>query len=84
MLQSPLQESNLQPKVASGFEVNYFYRSAMDALTSIDILLHCNYLKEINPFTAIGTAYAVPFIFGVFAIWTALAVSTIIIVKIIN
>jgi hypothetical protein len=37
-----------------------------------------------NPFTAIGTAYAVPVIFGVFVIWTALAVSIIIIVIIIN
>jgi hypothetical protein len=37
-----------------------------------------------NPFTAIGMAYAVPVIFGVFAIWTALAVSIIIIVITIN
>jgi hypothetical protein len=37
----------------------------------------------INPFTAIGTAYAVSIIFGVFAIWTAFAVSIIIIIIII-
>jgi hypothetical protein len=35
---------------------------------------------NINPFTAIRTAYAVPIIFGVFAIWMAFAVSVIIIV----
>jgi hypothetical protein len=39
--------------------------------------------NHFNPFTAIGTAYAVPVIFGIFAIWTALAVSIIIIVIII-
>jgi hypothetical protein len=39
-------------------------------------------IKGLNPFTAIGTAYAVPVIFGVFAIWTAFADS--IIIKIIN
>jgi hypothetical protein len=36
-----------------------------------------------SPFTAIGTAYAVPIIFGVFAIWTAFAASMIIIIIII-
>jgi hypothetical protein len=40
--------------------------------------------SNVNPFAAIGTAYAVPVIFSVFAIWTALAVSIIIKVIIIN
>jgi hypothetical protein len=42
------------------------------------------YRRFINPFTAIGTAKAVPVIFGLFSIWTALAVSIIIIIIIIN
>jgi hypothetical protein len=37
----------------------------------------------LNPFTAIRMAYAVPIIFGVFAIWTAFALSIIIIIIII-
>jgi hypothetical protein len=39
--------------------------------------MFCSPLRPdiINPFTAIRTAYAVPIIFGVFAIWTAFAVS---------
>jgi hypothetical protein len=39
---------------------------------------------NIKPFTAIGTANAVPVIFSVFAIWMALAVSIIIKVIIIK
>jgi hypothetical protein len=48
------------------------------------ILAESKIYELFNPFTAIGSAYAVPVIFGVFAIWTALAVSIIIIVIIIN
>jgi hypothetical protein len=47
--------------------------------------IYNNDLPDIfNLFTTIGTALSVPVIFGVFAIWTALAVSIIIIVIIIN
>jgi hypothetical protein len=54
---------------------------------SIDINIYRSRHKLIlivNPFTAIGTGYAVPVIFGVFAIWTALAVSIKIMIIIIN
>jgi hypothetical protein len=49
--------------------------------SSVHVLNKYSVMFKINPFTAIGTACAIPIIFGVFAIWTAFAVSIIIITR---